>query len=401
MTQLNTRIKELARIYHSETIAFRRHLHAHPELSGQEQETAAFVARTLDQMEIPYRSKVGGFGIVALISGKQSGEDCVALRADMDALPIQEQSDASYKSLNPGVMHACGHDAHTAALLGVARILTELKNEFGGTVKLIFQPSEERFPGGAKAMIEEGVLLDPEPRYIFGAHVFPGLEAGQTGSASGPYMASTDEVYLTVKGKGGHAATPHLNTDPVVIGAQILLNLQQVVSRLAPPVIPTVLSFGRFIADGRTNIIPHEVKLEGTLRTFSEEWRAEAHRFITRIARETASMMGGECEVFIDKGYPVMINDPIATELFRNTAQAYLGADHVFELERRMTAEDFAYYAQNVPACFYRIGTASRKKGITANLHTPEFDIDEKSLETATGLMASVALEALGKSSQH
>ncbi|HRZ41529.1 MAG TPA: amidohydrolase [Bacteroidales bacterium] len=397
MTQLYPRIKEIARIYHSETIAIRRHLHTHPELSGQEAMTAAFVANRLEQMQIPFRSGVGGFGLVAHIRGSLTGDACAALRADMDALPIEEKNDVSYRSQNPGVMHACGHDAHTAALLGAAKILHELRDSFGGTVKLIFQPSEERFPGGAKAMIAEGALMDPAPRCIFGAHVFPELEAGEAGSAAGPYMASTDEVYLTVKGKGGHAATPHQNTDPVVIGAQILLNLQQVVSRLAPPVIPTVLSFGRFIANGRTNIIPHEVKLEGTLRTFDEQWRAEAHRHITRIAQQTAASMDGVCEVFIDKGYPFLVNDPAVTELFNTTAKAYLGDGKVHTLEQRMTAEDFAYFAQHTPSCFYRIGTASRKKGITANLHTPEFNIDEKSLETASGLMAALAIDALAK----
>lgn len=397
MTQLYPRIKELARVYHSETIAIRRHLHAHPELSGQEEMTAAFVAKRLEQMQIPFRSGVGGHGLVAHIRGALAGDGCVALRADMDALPIDEKNEVTYRSQNPGVMHACGHDAHTAALLGAAKILTEMRDSFGGTVKLIFQPSEERFPGGAKAMIADGALLDPVPGCIFGAHVFPGLEAGEAGSAAGPYMASTDEVYLTVKGKGGHAATPHQNTDPVVTGAQILLNLQQVVSRLAPPVIPTVLSFGRFIADGRTNIIPHQVKLEGTLRTFDEHWRAEAHHHITRIAQQTAASMGAECEVFIDKGYPFLVNHAGVVDLFFTTAKAYLGDEKVVALEQRMTAEDFAYFAQHTPSCFYRIGTASKKKGITANLHTPEFDIDEKSLETASGLMAALAVDALLK----
>jgi amidohydrolase len=395
MDEALQRIKELARIHHAETIALRRHLHAHPELSGEEKETSVFVTCQLEKLGIPFRNHVGGYGIVAYITGNLSGEGCVALRADMDALPVTEQNQVSYKSLNHGVMHACGHDAHTASLLGVARILSEMREYFGGVVKLIFQPSEERFPGGAKAMIEEGALLDPVPSFIFGAHVFPGLETGLAGSRSGPYMASTDEVYLTVKGQGGHAATPNLNCDPVIIGAHILVALQQVVSRLAPPTIPTVLSFGRFIADGRTNIIPHEAKLEGTLRTFDEEWRAKAHEYITSIAQQTSTMMGGSCDVFIDKGYPFLVNDEKATSVFRQSAIAFIGKDNVIELEPRMTAEDFAFFAQQVPACFYRFGTANKEKGITANLHTPEFNIDEKSLETAPGLMAYVALKAL------
>jgi amidohydrolase len=385
---LHKRIKELARIYHSETIAIRRHLHTHPELSGEERETAAFVARTLTKLGITFREGVGGFGIVADIPGLDPTSRCIALRADMDALPITETGDKSYISQNPGVMHACGHDAHTAALLGAARILSELRDQFPGTVRLIFQPSEERYPGGAKAMIAEGALENPCPDMIFGAHVYPELPAGMAGMHAGPYMASTDEIYLTVKGKGGHGATPEKNIDPVVTGAHILVALQQVVSRLAPPNIPTVLSFGRFIADGRTNIIPHEARLEGTIRTFDEGWRAMAHQHITRIAQQTAETMGATCEVFIDHGYPFLVNNPEVTEIARSLAKEYLGEEQVKEIPQRMTAEDFAYYSQKIPACFYRIGIRNEEKGITANLHTPEFDLDEKSLETASGLMA-------------
>jgi amidohydrolase len=395
MTSILTRIRESARVHHSEVIAIRRHIHAYPELSGEEAGTMAFVARTLDKYGIPYRANVGGYGIVADLTGGVGPGGCVALRADMDALPITEPAGKPYSSVHAGVMHACGHDAHTAALLGAAHILTDLRGELRGTVRFIFQPSEERFPGGAKAMIEEGALLNPVPDIIYGAHVFPNLPAGMAGMRSGPYMASTDEVYLTVKGKGGHAATPDLNVDPVVIGAQIVIALQQVASRLAPPAIPTVLSFGRFIADGQTNIIPHEVTLAGTLRTFDEAWRARAHLAITRIAQNTAQSMGGDCDVFIYKGYPFLVNDPKATELAMNLAKTYLGNDKVVDLEQRMTAEDFAYFAQKVPACFYRIGIRNEEKGITANLHTPEFDIDEKSLESAAGLLAWLAAATL------
>ncbi len=393
--QLIDDIKELARIYHAETITIRRHLHAHPELSGMEKETSAFIARNLTKLGIPFRDNVGGYGIVADINGLDAGVACVALRADMDALQITEANDLPYRSKNDGVMHACGHDAHTAALLGAARILTELKERFHGTVRLIFQPSEEKFPGGAKAMIEAGALQDPLPQFIFGAHVATEMDTGTAGLRSGPYMASTDEVYLTVKGKGGHAATPDHIIDPVVMASGILLALQQVASRLAPPAIPTVLSFGRFIADGRTNIIPHEVYLEGTLRTFDEKWRARAHQHITQIAMKTAESMGGTCEVFIDKGYPSLVNDTEASAIVKKLATEYLGAINVENLETRMTAEDFSYYARQVPACFYRFGVRNEKKGITANLHTPEFNIDEKSLELASGLMAWIATGTL------
>lgn len=395
MTQLLPRIQELSRIYHSEIIAVRRHLHSHPELSGMEKETSAFVAGQLSKLAIPFRANVGGYGIVAEIQGGKGPGRCVALRADMDALQIEEQNSVSYKSQNPGVMHACGHDAHTAALLGAARILTEVREHFSGTVKLIFQPSEEQYPGGAITMINDGVLLDPKPDFIFGAHVCPDLESGKAGMRSGPYMASTDEIYLTVKGKGGHAATPDINIDPVVTAAHILVALQQVASRLAPPAVPTVLSFGRVIADGRTNVIPHEVKIDGTIRTFDEQWRQRAHQHITRIAQKTAESMGATCEVFIDKGYPFLVNDLNTTQIANKLAKNYLGEANVVELDQRMTAEDFAYFSQRIPACFYRFGVRNEKRGITANLHTPEFDIDEKSLETAAGLMAWLAAGTL------
>lgn len=395
MSQHILRIKELARVYHSETIAIRRHLHANPELSGEEKETAAFVANTLSKLNLSFRENIGGYGIVADIQGRNPEKGCIALRADMDALPVNEVSDMPYKSRKPGVMHACGHDAHTAALLGAARILSQITDQFEGTVRLIFQPSEEKYPGGAKAMIEAGVLENPVPAMIFGAHVSPDLPSGFVGMRPGYAMASTDEIYITVKGKGGHAATPCINIDPVVTGAQILVALQQITSRLAPPSIPTVLSFGRFIADGKTNIIPHEVKIEGTIRTFDEAWRKKAHRHIVNIAQKTAESFGSTCDVFIDHGYPFLINDEKTTSLAQKLAAGYLGEAKVVLMDQRMTAEDFAYYSQKIPACFYRIGVRNEEKGITANLHTPEFNIDEKSLEIASGLMAWIAVGAL------
>jgi amidohydrolase len=392
---LSEKIKALAAEFAPEIIQIRRHLHANPELSEKEYNTADFICKTLDEYGISYVRNVGGNGIVAKIEGQQPQTTTLALRADMDALPINESNVCDYKSQHPGVMHACGHDVHMASLLGVSKILNQLRNEFEGTIRLIFQPSEEKFPGGALAMIKDGVLENPVPQRIIGQHVLPTLEAGKAGFKSGRYMASTDEIYLTVKGRGGHSATPDLNIDPVLIASHIIVALQQVVSRSASPGIPTVLSFGRVIADGRTNIIPTEVKIDGTFRTFDETWRALAHEKIKSIATGMAESMGGSCDVFIDHGYPFLVNDDLATSEAKALAQEYLGPENVVELEQRMTAEDFAYYSHIIPACFYRLGVKNPSWPVIRNLHTPEFDADESSLETGMGLMTWIALGTL------
>ncbi len=394
---LMERIKTLSKEYFDEVVFFRRHFHATPELSMKEHKTADYIASRLKDMGIAFEEGVAETGIVAIIEGKDPASAVVALRADMDALPIQEENRVEYRSGNPGVMHACGHDVHMASLLGTAKILQSLKDEWKGTVKLIFQPSEEKYPGGASLMIQEGVLENPKPRSIFGQHVFPGLPAGKVGIRSGRYMASTDEVFITVKGKGGHAATPHLNVDPIVISSHIVLALQQIVSRNAKPYIPTVLSFGRICGEGQTNVIPDEVKIEGTLRTFDEEWRQKAHLRIRETAVFVAQGMGGDCEVFIDKGYPFLVNDETLAANFREYASEYLGKENVEELDLSMTAEDFAYYSQRIPACFYRLGIRNIEQGITSNLHTSTFDVDEAALETGMGLMAWVALKEMEK----
>ena len=392
---LSEKIKTLAAEFSPDIILIHRHLHARPELSELEFKTADFICATLDSYGIPFTRNIGGNGIVAKIEGLHPNVSTIALRADMDALPINESNECDYKSLNPGIMHACGHDMHMASLLGTAKILNEIRNEFEGTIRLIFQPSEEKFPGGALAMIKAGVLKNSVPQCILGQHVLPTLEAGKVGFMSGRYMASTDEVYLTVKGKPGHAATPELNIDPVLIASHIIVALQQVVSRMAPPGTPTVLSFGRVIADGRTNIIPSEVKIDGTFRTFDETWRAHAHEKIIMIAKGMAESMGGTCDVFIDKGYPFLVNDDLVTLKAKILAQEFLGPENVVELEQRMTAEDFAYYTQIIPACFYRLGVKDPSWETIRNLHTPEFDADERSLETGMGLMAWIAINQL------
>ncbi len=395
MNDLKEKIKRLAADYLSEITETRRYLHRHPELSMQEHHTADFIASTLRSCGIPFKQGIAGTGIVGLIEGRRPLTRVIALRADMDALPIEEKNEVPYRSEVSHVMHACGHDVHMASLLGTARILQALSDHFTGMVKLIFQPSEETLPGGALKMINEGVLDNPKVDRIFGQHVFPGLDVGKIGVRSGHYMASTDEIYFLVKGRGGHGATPDLNIDPVVIAAHIILALQTVVSRRASPTIPTVLSIGRLTADGMTNIIPDEVKMAGTLRTFDDKWRQKAIEQIGQISRSIATTYGGACEINVVDGYPSLYNDPVLASHVSQYASAYLGAGNAAELNMRMTAEDFAYYSQRIPGCFYRLGIRNEKKGITSNLHTATFDVDEDCLETGMGFMAWLAVNEL------
>ena len=392
---LKDKISLLAKEIHANVVENRRHLHANPELSFHEYQTSAYVAQKLDELGIKYQ-KMANTGLVAMIKGEKPSDAVVALRADMDALPIVEANEVPYKSKNPGVMHACGHDAHTSSLLGTAKILTELKNEFGGTVKLIFQPAEEKLPGGASMMIKEGVLENPKPDAVIGQHVMPLIEAGQVGFRSGKYMASTDEIYVTVHGKGGHGAQPQQNIDPVLITSHIIVALQQIISRVADPKTPSVLSFGKVIANGATNVIPNEVYLEGTFRTMDEDWRARAHEKMKKMAEGIAEAMGGSCDFNIVRGYPFLINEEKLTAEVRAYAEDYLGKENVLDLDIWMAAEDFAYYSQVSDACFYRLGTGNKERGISSSVHTPTFDVDEESLKLSTGLMAYIALKQLG-----
>jgi len=392
---IKEKIQQLSAEIFNDVVANRRHLHSHPELSFHEVETSVFVAQKLEEMGLEYH-KMADTGLVALIKGDKPSDKVVALRADMDALPILEANDVSYKSQNPGVMHACGHDAHTSSLLGTAKILTELKAEFGGTVKLIFQPAEEKLPGGASLMIQEGVLENPKPQAVLGQHVMPLIDAGKVGFRAGKYMASTDELYVTVRGKGGHGAQPQQNVDPVIITAHILTALQQVVSRFADPKSPSVLSFGKVIANGATNVIPNEVYLEGTFRTMDEKWRSEAHIKIKKMAEGIAESMGGSCEFNIMRGYPFLINEEVLTNATRGHAEDYLGKENVLDLDIWMAAEDFAYYSQVADSCFYRLGTRNEARGITSSVHTPTFDVEEDAFKISTGLMAYLAVKQLG-----
>lgn len=390
------KIKLLAERYYTEIIEARRYLHQHPELSQQEFGTMEYVANKLRSFGIEPRVGVAKTGVSAIIKGNNPDSYCVALRADYDALPIKECTGLAFSSENDGVMHACGHDMHTASLLGAAKILADIKNEIEGSVMLIFQPSEEMYPGGAYMMMEDGLFSEVVPDEIFAFHCLPEMDCGRIGMKKGKYMASTDELYLTVKGRGGHGGTPNLNIDPIVIASNVIVAMQQIVSRNADPMMPTILSFGKMMGEGRTNIIPDEVKIEGTIRTFSEEWRLEAHKRITSIAQGVAEGMGGSCDVFIDFGYPYLVNDDDTTQNTFDNGVEYFGDSKVEWLEQRMTAEDFAFFAQKIPACYFRVGTHIKDTPIT-NLHRPNLMIDEKSIEYAMGFMAYNAVKALEK----
>lgn len=392
---LLTRIQSLSSEISQEVRQFRHHIHAFPELSFMEKETSAFIISVLEKYGIPYTSGWAGYGIVATIKGGKPGKN-IGLRADMDALPIEEKNEVPYKSLNQGIMHACGHDVHSSCLLGAAIILQKLKEDISGNVVLLFQPGEEKLPGGANMMIQEGVLEKHNIEAIMAQHVYPSMEAGKVGFKSGLYMASADEVYLTVKGKGGHAAMPQDNIDTLLMASQILINLQQITSRMAHPAIPTVLSFGKINSiGGATNVIPDEIKIEGTFRTMDETWRTKAHQKITQICEETAKTFGGRCEVRIEVGYPCLINHPTLTEGARKDAEMYLGSQNVEELPLRMTSEDFSFFSQHIPVTFYRLGTGNKSKGITSPVHTPTFDIDESALQIGSGLMAWLTMRRL------
>ena len=394
---IKAKVEGLAKEYWRDTVQIRRHIHQHPELSYQEEQTAAYVASELDKLGISYQSGVGGYGLVASI-GEDKGRGVIALRADMDALPIKEANEVPYKSKTEGVMHACGHDVHTSSLLGTARILKTLEDQLPGQVRLLFQPGEEKLPGGATLMIRDGALQNPIPLLIFGQHVHPPLESGTVGFCPGNYMASADEIYLTVKGRGGHGALPQDCIDPIAITAQIISTLQQVVSRYAPPTVPTVLTFGKINSDGgATNVIPNAVFLEGTFRTMDEAWREEAHKRIRKIASSVAKGMGGAIELDLEKGYPVLYNHPDLTSKAKFWSEEYLGASQVVDLPIRMTAEDFSWYSHHIPACFYRLGTGNKAKGITSPVHTDTFDIDEAALQTSIGLMSWLSFKALSK----
>ena len=387
---LKDKIKKLAADHADEFINIRHHLHAHPELSYKEFETSEFIQKKLTEFGIENKV-LATTGIVGLIKGKNPDKKIIALRGDMDALPITEENNVDYRSQNAGVMHACGHDVHSTCLLGAAKILNKTKEEWEGTVKLIFQPGEERNPGGASIMIKEGVLEDPKPQAIFALHVHPGLPVGKLSFRSGMVMASADEIYITIKSKGGHAASPHLTVDTILIASHLIIALQQIVSRNNDPFNPSVLSITSVQGGNTTNVIPSEVKLMGTFRAMNEEWRFKAHELIKKQSTELVHAMGGEIDITIDVGYPFVLNNEQLTNAAKQKAGEYMGNENVEQTELRMGAEDFAYYSHQFPACFFRLGVGNIAKGITAGVHTPKFNIDESAIEIGMGMMAWLA----------
>ena len=383
------KIKELARQYATKYIGVRHHLHANPELSYQEFETSAFIQKELTRYGIPF-TVMAGTGVVGLIEGKNPSSRIIALRADMDALPINEENDVPYKSTRAGIMHACGHDVHTTCLLGASRILAETKENWSGTVKLIYQPGEERNPGGASYLIRDGVLKNPTPSGILALHVNPQLETGKLSFRSGMVMASADEIFMTLKGKGGHAAAPHLTADIILIASHLIVSLQQLISRNCDPFSPSVFSISSFQGGFTTNVIPSEVKLMGTFRAMDENWRYKAHEIIKKHSKQLVEAMGAEIDVVIDVGYPAVINNDQLNSNAKTIASEFMGEGRVEETEMRMGAEDFGYYCQEIPGCFFRLGTANRSMGITSGVHTPKFNIDESAIETGMGIMATL-----------
>lgn len=397
-------IKQLNDQYFDTIVKIRRHIHQYPELSFEEINTSAYICEILDKYQISYTKGIVKTGIIAIIQGKNPNKKTILLRADLDALPIEEKNDVSYKSKHKGVMHACGHDVHTASVLGTVIILNQLKAEFDGTIKIMFQPGEEVLPGGSSLMIKEGVLENPPINMAIAQHVFPSLETGKVGFRAGMYMASTDEIHLTIIGKGGHAAMAGDYINPLIVSAHIITEIEKCfpitidlegVARNTQNNIPTVIAFGKIEGKGATNVIPESVYMAGTIRTMDEVWRKEIKTRIKEIINQISNQYNVSAELDIIDGYPFLINHEASTILCKQAAKEYLGKENIVELPLRMTAEDFAYITQQVPSCFYRLGTGNITKGISSGVHTSTFNIDEDALKISSGLMAWMTIKAI------
>ena len=397
MSDIKSEIKKLSAEYFQEVVSIRRQIHSEPELSNEEVKTAAYISSILNEWKISHTKNIGGNGICALIEGDLKSNKVIAIRGELDALPITEKNSVEYKSKNEGVMHACGHDVHSSSLLGTLKILQQLKSLWGGKVKAIFQPAEEKLPGGANVMIANGILENPKPDAVFALHVFPTLEFGKVGFREGLYMASCDELYITVKGKGGHAAMPGEYNNPLFIAARLLNSYENLIKEIKLQPIPTVIAFGKIIGSGATNVIPDEVKIEGTFRTMNEKHRAEIHARLKSIAEKISAETSSSIEVKIVLGYPCLINDKSLTQFSISAAEDFLGKENVVDLPLRMTSDDFAYYSQKIPSCYFRLGTRNDARGITSPVHTPTFDIEEESMKTAMGTMAWIAFQFLNQ----
>jgi len=396
---MKEKILALSEQYYNEVVTVRRAIHSFPELAFEEKKTSALVAKTLAALGLKVETGIAKTGVIGILEGASSGP-CVAIRADMDALPILERTDLPYASQNAGVMHACGHDAHTAMALGAAMTLSQLKKDIRGTIKFLFQPSEEKAPGGAPEMILEGALKNPNVDAIFGQHVLSNAESGSVGFRPGAMMASADELYITIIGKGGHGAKPHLTIDPIVVASHVVIALQTVVSRRIDPLEKCVLTIGKFTGGTATNVIPHEVSLAGTLRTMNEDVRKQAHKLIDETIRGVARGLGADYELTVVSGYPTLVNDESVTAFALNAAADLLGKKNVFEAELFMGAEDFAYFLQKIPGTFFRLGVCDPKKKNPADIHDAHFTLDERAMVTGTATLAYLAAEYINKHSQ-
>ena len=388
-----TQIQELSKKIFDKVNAYREHLHSNPELSYKEYNTAKFVSEKLADIGIESTS-IGGTGVMALISGEQHGDNdkCIALRADLDALPIQEENEVSYKSKNDGVMHACGHDVHTSILLGAAEILYHFRNQLPVPVKLIFQPGEEQNPGGATYIIKDGGLENPKVLKMIALHVFPDLEYGHFGFREGLYMASCDELHLEIQGLGGHGALPERTINPLFMGAEFILKAKQYIDENTPENVPSVINFGHFDAKGATNVVPEKAFIKGTFRTMDENWRATAKEGLQRISNEISLKYKGQIHLNISDGYPFLKNDVELTREIHKLTELNFGEEYVHDLPLRMTAEDFSFYSQLVPVCFFRLGVRNNEKGIVNGLHHAKFDIDKRSIQKGMTLLSLIAL---------